>query len=111
MLSSIPPFVSQYGTYDISETCAILGCCRDTLRKRTESGQIRSSRLAEDTEKRVYHASEILRYWFAATRQPKTDGEINVLLKSLRDKGYEATFGCKPPIIKKKQSKSAASKT
>lgn len=102
MLPSIPPNVVKYGSYSIAETCVHLGCCRDVLRQRTATGKIKSNRLDEDGETTIYYAKEILRYWFNATKQPKTEGELDVILDSIALKGYEATFGCKPPEIKKK---------
>lgn len=113
MLPSVPPAVVKYGTYSIAETCTLLGCCRDILRKRTESGRIISSRLNEDCETTIYYAREILRYWFNTTNQPKTEGELDLILDSLSEKGYEATFGCKPPVYpdKKKKSKSKPDST
>lgn len=110
MLPSTPPPVSKYGTYSIDETCALLGCCRDTLRKRTEIGRIKSDRLDEDTENIIYYAKEILRYWFNATKQPKTDGELDLLINQIQEQGYEATFGCKPPVTSQKKAKSAKAK-
>lgn len=106
MLPSVPPAVVKYGTYTIAETCSHLGCCRDILRKRTETGRIKSARLNEDSETTIYYAKEILRYWFNCTNQPKTEGELDVILDSIAEKGYEATFGCKPPEIYAKKRKS-----
>lgn len=105
MLPSTPPAVSKYGTYSIEETCVLLGCCRDTLRKKTEQGKIKNGYLDEDTESTIYYAVEILRYWFNTTKQPKTDGELNVLLDELQTRGYEATFGCKPPAIAERRKR------
>ena len=108
MLPSIPPPVTKYGAYSIDETCTLLGCCRDSLRKKTDTKKIKNDRLNEEGETTVYFAKEILRYWFNTTRQPKTDGELDVILDNLQSRGYEATFGCKPPEItykKKKKSK------
>lgn len=105
MLPSTPPAVSKYGTYSIEETCALLGCCRDTLRKKTEQGKIKSSRLDEETESTTYYAIEILRYWFNTTKQPKSDGELNVILEELQTHGYELTFGCKPPTVAERRKR------
>ncbi len=112
MLPSTPPNVTKYGTYSIDLTCKHLGCCRDSLRKKTEQGKIRYERLDEDTESIIYPAIEILRYWFNTTKQKKTDGELQVILDSLQTKGYEATFGCPPPPLnsKKKREKATDSK-
>lgn len=115
MLPSIPPPVTKYGTYSIEETCNYLGCCRDLLRKRTDLGKIKKDYLDEDNETIVYYAKEILRFWFNTTKQPKTDAELDAILDDLQARGYEATFGCKPPEItprttrkQKKQSTDAA---
>lgn len=111
MLPSTPPAVVKYGSYTIAETCAHLGCCRDVLRQRTAAGKIQSNRLDEDGETTIYYAKEILRYWFNATKQPKTEGELDVILDSIAERGYEATFGCKPPEIPSKKRKSKAKTT
>lgn len=103
MLPPTPPNVTKYGTYSIDLTCMHLGCCRDSLRKKTEQGKIKYSRLDDDCETIIYPAIEILRYWFNTTKQPKTDGELEVILDNLQSKGYEATFGCLPPILKNKK--------
>ena len=105
MLPSTPPPVSKYGTYKIEETCALLGCGRDSLREKTKTGKIKHDRLDEDCETTVYYAKEILRYWFNATKQPKTEGELDHILDELQQKGYEATFGCKPPELKPKKAR------
>lgn len=112
MLPSTPPAVSMYGAYSIEETCVLLGCCRDTLRKKTEQGKIRNNYLDEENENTVYYAVEILRYWFNTTKQPKSEAELQNLLKELQSRGYEATFGCKPPVVttrrNRKQKKQSA---
>ena len=105
MLPPTPPNVTKYVTYSIDLTCMHLGCCRDSLRKKTEQGKIRNTRLDDDSETIIYPAIEILRYWFNTTKQPKTEGELEVILDSLQAKGYEATFGCKPPIINDKKKR------
>ena len=105
MLPPTPPNVTKYGTYSIDLTCMHLGCCRDSLRKKTEQGKIHNTRLDDDSETIIYPAIEILRYWFNTTKQPKTEGELEVILESLQAKGYEATFGCKPPIINDKKKR------
>lgn len=105
MLPSTPPNVSKYGTYTVDETCAHLGCCRDTLTKRKDARQITPDYINVDGEQTVYRAAEILRYWFAVTRQPRTEKEIAGLLESVARRGYEATYGCKPPETKPKKAK------
>lgn len=105
MLPSVPPNVSKFGSYTIDETCRLLGCCRDKLRALTQEKKIKNDYLDDETETTVYKAREILRYWFNTTKQPHTEGQLNVILDSLQEKGYVATFGCEPPEMKVKNKR------
>lgn len=97
MLPPTPPNVTKFGSYTIELTCQHLGCCRDILRDKTSNGKIIPTTLDDGTI--AYQAIEILRYWFNATKQPRTDRELNALLDSIAKNGYEQTFGCPPPPL------------
>ena len=60
MLPPTPPNVTKYGTYSIDLTCMHLGCCRDSLRKKTEQGKIRNTRLDDDSETIIIQISNVL---------------------------------------------------
>jgi DNA-binding transcriptional MerR regulator len=56
------PDVKLDGRYSISETCGLLGIHRHTLRKYTDSGEIKF-RLRKDGSKKFYAGSEIIKFW------------------------------------------------
>lgn len=56
------PVVSPTSRYTITETCLLLGVHRNTLRKYTETGKIKSG-TRMGTAKRFYLGSEILKFW------------------------------------------------
>lgn len=101
MYPPTPPNVNKYGAYRIDDTCNLLWIGRDTLRERSDDGLIKRSYLEDDTI--IYYAKDILRFWFIATKQPITDGQLDHLLNSMAEKGYEATFGCPPPVRPEKK--------
>lgn len=62
ILSPTPPEVRLDGRYSINDTCKFLGIHRHTLRKYTESGEIKS-RLRQGGKTKFYLGSEILKFW------------------------------------------------
>ncbi len=58
------PAVAQTGRYSINETCVALGISRETLRKYTDTGQIRCS-YRRATMRKFYKGSDILSFWRA----------------------------------------------
>lgn len=105
MLPPTPPNVQKYGVYKIDATCDLLWCCRDTLRKWSETNAIGRNYLDDDTV--VYYAKDILRFWFTKTRQHFTEILLDKLLDSIAANGYEATIGCAAPVrpVKKRNNK------
>lgn len=103
MLPNTPPNVKKFGVYKVDETCELLWCCRDTLRKISNDGQIERKFLDDDTI--VYYAIDILRYWFRKTKQHYTEEMLNKLLDSMSTRGYESTIGCPPPVRPSKKTR------
>lgn len=62
ILSPTQPEVRLDGRYSINDTCKFLGIHRHTLRKYTESGEIKS-RLRQGGKTKFYLGSEILKFW------------------------------------------------
>lgn len=60
------PDVRLDGRYCISATCKALGIHRHTLRKYTESGEIRY-RLRQGGKTKFYLGSEIIKFWRSNT--------------------------------------------
>lgn len=58
------PNISTSGRYSISETCSALGISRETLRKYTDSGEIKCS-YRRATQRKFYKGSDILSFWKA----------------------------------------------
>lgn len=56
------PTVSTSGRYSINETCSALGISRETLRKYTDSGEIKVS-YRRATQRKFYKGSDILSFW------------------------------------------------
>jgi predicted site-specific integrase-resolvase len=62
ILAACPPAVRLDGRYSIKETCVHLGIHRDTLRKYTDTGEIRC-RLRQGGKTKFYLGSEIMKFW------------------------------------------------
>lgn len=58
------PTIAMDGKYSITQTCAILGIHRDTLRKYTDSGEIRCG-VRRSTGKKFYLGSDIFKFFNA----------------------------------------------
>jgi DNA-binding protein Fis len=61
---NICPDVPENGRYSATETAALLGIHRDTLRKHTEAGLIKFG-LRRTNMRKFYLGREINRYWKA----------------------------------------------
>lgn len=61
MITAIEPQVSASGRYSIGAVCEMLDIHRNTLRKKTDSGEIRCG-FRKDGHK-FYLGKEILRFW------------------------------------------------
>ena len=64
MITAIEPNVSAAGRYSVTETSAVLGIHRNSLRKYTEQGLIKCG-FRRTTARKFYLGSEILRFWRA----------------------------------------------
>lgn len=64
MITPVEPAVRADGRYSISQTCAVLGIHRNTLRRYTESGMIKCGFRRESLRK-FYPGREIIRFWRA----------------------------------------------
>lgn len=64
MISSIEPNVNVAGRYSVTETSAVLGIHRNSLRKYTEQGLIKCG-FRRQTARKFYLGSEILKFWRA----------------------------------------------
>lgn len=64
MITAIEPNVSEAGRYSVTETSAVLGIHRNSLRKYTEQGIIKCG-FRRQTARKFYLGSEILRFWRA----------------------------------------------
>ncbi len=62
MITSERPNVSENGRYTISETCKLLGICRDSLRKYTNEGLIRCG-FRQCYNHKFYLGRDILIFW------------------------------------------------
>lgn len=63
-MTSNEPKVSPTSRYNVSETCIILGIHRNTLRKYTRLGRIKSGR-RKSTGQKFYLGSEIIKFWIS----------------------------------------------
>lgn len=61
-MTGIKPNVQPAGRYTITETCALLGIHRNTLRRYTADGLIRCN-MHKTTFSKFYTGLEILRFW------------------------------------------------
>lgn len=64
MISANEPEVAATGRYSVTETCAQLGICKNTLRRYTELGLIRCG-FRRGSGRKFYTGSEIIRFWRA----------------------------------------------
>lgn len=64
MITSIEPKVNEAGRYSVTETCAVLGIHRNSLRKYTELGLIKCG-FRKLTARKFYAGREILKFWRA----------------------------------------------
>lgn len=64
MITATMPDVDRFGRYSVTETCAALGIHRNTLRKYTEAGMIRTG-LRRESCRKFYTGAEIIRFWKA----------------------------------------------
>jgi DNA-binding transcriptional MerR regulator len=62
ILASTQPDVRLDGRYSINDTCRFLGIHRHTLRKYSDSGEIKF-RLRQGGKTKFYLGREILRFW------------------------------------------------
>ena len=62
MLTFNEPVVSANNRYTVSETCKILGICRNTLLKYTRMGAINYG-MRRNMRNKFYTGREILRFW------------------------------------------------
>lgn len=58
------PKVTETGRYNVTETCAILGVHRNTLRRYTELGQIKVG-FRRTSARKFYTGKDILKFWRA----------------------------------------------
>lgn len=56
------PKVEPHSRYTVTETCAILGIHRNSLRKYTDNGRIKCG-VRKSTAKKFYLGSDILNFW------------------------------------------------
>jgi len=56
------PKVTEKGRYNVTETCAILGVHRNTLRRYTESGLIKAG-FRRVSARKFYTGEDILKFW------------------------------------------------
>lgn len=56
------PKVQPGSRYTVTETCKLLGIHRNTLRKYTDAGRIKSG-VRKSTAKKFYLGSEIINFW------------------------------------------------
>ena len=59
---SVRPNPDAAGRYSISETCAMLGLHRNTLRRYTEAGAIKP-KYDKDNGRKTYSGLEIIKFW------------------------------------------------
>ena len=57
------PLVAPNSRYSIEETCRLLGIHRNSLKKYTDEGRIKSG-IRKSTGRRFYLGSEISKFWF-----------------------------------------------
>lgn len=62
MITAIEPKVNMAGRYSVTETSAVLGIHRNSLRKYTEQGLIKCG-FRKPTARKFYLGSEILKFW------------------------------------------------
>lgn len=62
ILAPVQPEVRLDGRYGINDTCRHLGIHRHTLRKYTESGEIKF-RLKQGGKTKFYLGKEIIKFW------------------------------------------------
>lgn len=64
MITPEEPRVAPTGRYNITDTCRLLGICRNTLRRYTEEGKIKCG-FRRSNMRKFYSGMEILKLWRA----------------------------------------------
>ncbi len=63
-MTALEPRVSEYGRYNVTQTCAALGIHRNTLKRYTNERKIKAS-ISRLNGRLIYSGAEIKRVWRA----------------------------------------------